>query len=49
MNKVIVKVNKKDSNGLFSGRFKNQVFKGKKEKLKKLQEKEFRVLLNNLS
>ena len=31
---------KKDSVGLFSGRFKKQVFQGKKEKLEKLAKKE---------
>lgn len=46
MKKNILKVNKKDTNGLFSGKYKTQVFKDKKDKLKKLEKKEERGLLN---
>jgi hypothetical protein len=31
--KILVKAHKQDSVGLFSGRYKKQVFKGKKDKL----------------
>ncbi len=35
-----IKINKKDTTGLFSGKFKTQVFKDKKDKLELIEKKE---------